>query len=50
MVVAAHAIMRMGAAYVPVDSELPVQRVESYCDDASISICLAQQLFVGSHE
>jgi pyochelin synthetase len=44
MPVAAHAILQVGAAYVPIDSELPFLRICAYCEDAGVRVALTLQV------
>lgn len=43
MLVAALAVMKAGAVYVPVDPDSPVERIAYICDDAGMSLIVVEQ-------
>ncbi|MBN2535042.1 MAG: amino acid adenylation domain-containing protein, partial [Spirochaetales bacterium] len=45
MVISLLAILKAGAAYLPVDPHYPAERIQFLCDDAEVDILLTQQRF-----
>ena len=47
MIVAMHAVVAAGGAYVPIDPELPVERIGFVVDSAAPQLVLTVSAFVG---
>ncbi|MFB1117101.1 amino acid adenylation domain-containing protein [Dickeya dadantii] len=50
MVTAIHAIMRAGGAYVPIDPDLPVERIKWMLDEVSANLVLTQKALLRQWE